>query len=117
MQDFRKLQVWLKWRQLSLEVYRLAVNFPRREIFGLSSQFRRAAVSITASLATGCGRKTDADPGRPVQIAFGSPCELESHLELARNLKYLSSSDYRKLLGQVNEIKRMLSGLLSKVRT
>jgi|ERR1017187_3007828 four helix bundle protein len=117
MQDFRKLQVWQKRHQLSLEVYRITVNFPRREIFGLSSQVRRAAVSITANLAEGCGRNTDADLVRFVQMAFGSACELESHLELARDLKYLSSSDHRKLLDQVVEIKRMLSGLLSKIRT
>ena len=115
MQNFRDLQVWQKAHQLNLVLYRATTNFPRSEVFGLSSQIRRAGVSITANLAEGRGRGSDADFGRFVFIAMGSACELESHLELAKDLQFLSQPDHRVLLDNLIEVKRMLSGLIAKL--
>ena len=112
MQDFRKLLVWQKGHQLNLKLYEVSATFPKSELFGLTSQLRRAAVSVTANLAEGCGRGSDADFSRFVQIAMGSACELESHLELAKDLKFLSESDHRAIADLLIEVKRMLSGLL-----
>jgi four helix bundle protein len=115
MQNFRDLQVWQKAHQLNLVLYRVTTAFPRFEVFGLSSQIRRAGVSITANLAEGRGRGSDADFGRFVFIAMGSACELESHLELAKDLQFLSQPDYRVFLDNLIEVKRMLSGLIAKL--
>lgn len=96
---------------LTLEVYRLTAEFPGQERFGLSSQIQRAAASIGANLAEGCGRETDADFNRFVQIARGSACEVEYHLLLARDLSLLDSKKHEALNADINEIKRMLHGL------
>ncbi len=113
MQDFRQLQVWQKAHQINLKLYDATTSFPKSELFGLTSQIRRAGVSITANLAEGWGRGSDADFARFVFMAMGSACELESHLELAKDLKFLSAADYRSVLDMLIETKRMLSGLIT----
>jgi four helix bundle protein len=116
MQDFRKLLVWQRAHDLSVTLYSSTKNFPSSGMFGLTNQIRRAATSISANLAEGCGRGSDADFARFVFIAMGSACELESHLELAKDLKFLSAVDYRLSLDKLIETKRMLSGLIAKLR-
>ncbi len=115
MQNFRQLQVWQKGHQLNLMIYSATASFPKNEMFGLTSQMRRAAVSITANLAEGCGRSSDADFARFVFMAMGSACELESHLELAKDLKILSETDYRMALDLLIQIKRMLAAFIKKL--
>ena len=111
MRNFRQLEVWKKAHTFTLEVYRLTGNFPNHEKYGLTSQLQRAAASIGANLAEGCGRETDADYRRFIQIAAGSACEVEYHLLLARDLKLVSTADYEALNVKINEVKRMLHGL------
>jgi four helix bundle protein len=111
MRNFRQLEVWKKAHAFTLEVYRLSGNFPNHERYGLTSQLQRAAASIGANLAEGCGRETDADYRRFIQIAAGSACEVEYHILLARDLKLLNSADYESLNNSINEVKRMLHGL------
>ena len=84
MQDFRQLKVWRKAHSLALAIYKGTVRFPRTELYGLTSQIRRACVSIPANIAEGCGRGGDPELGRFLQIAMGSASELEYHLLLAR---------------------------------
>lgn len=115
MQDFRQLQVWQKAHQLSLGIYRLTHGFPREEMFGLTSQMRRAATSITANLAEGRGRGSDADFARFLFVAMGSACELESFLELAKDLELMTVENHRTTLDALIEIKRMLSALIQKL--
>src|SRR5215213_1558381 len=83
MQDFRKLEVWQLAHELTLSVYRQTKTFPSDERFGLTSQVRRAACSIEANLAEGCGRGSDTDFSRFVQMAMGSACEVQCHLQIA----------------------------------
>lgn len=116
MQDFRQLKVWQKAHGLNLRVYAATAGFPSSELYGLTSQMRRAGTSITANLAEGRGRGADADFARFVFIAMGSACELESHLELAKDLKFLSQADYRATLDELIEVKRMLATLIAKLR-
>ena len=116
MRDFKNLEVWCKSHQLTLNVYRATEGFPRSELFGLTSQIRRAASSIEANLAEGCGR-SQAEFARFVQIAVGSNCELECHLLLSRDLTLLSGESYRRLIGGVEEVRRMLNALLKRIRT
>jgi len=111
MRNFRELAVWQKAHEFTLEVYRVTTHFPNHERYGLTSQLQRAAASIGANLAEGCGRETDADFKRFVQIARGSACEAEYHLLLARDLGLLEDDVYQSLNTDVNEIKRMLFGL------
>ena len=115
MRDFKNLEVWRKSHQLTLNVYRATEGFPRSELFGLTSQIRRAASSIEANLAEGCGR-TQAEFAKFVQIALGSNCEVECHLLLSRDLSLLSHESHRRLFQQVEEVRRMLNALLKTIR-
>jgi four helix bundle protein len=113
VQDFKNLKVWEKAHRLTLEVYQATGAFPNHETFGLRSQIRRAMIAIPGNLAEGCGRGSDADFKRFVQMAMGSACEVEYFLLLARDLTYLPGSDHTRLTNDVAEVKRMLAGLLS----
>lgn len=116
MQDFRKLQVWNKAHVLTLEIYKVTAHFPKEELFGLTSQLRRASASIGSNLAEGCGRGSNADLGRFIQIAFGSASEVQYQLLLARDLLYLSSPEWEQKDESIGEIKRMLASLLKKLK-
>ncbi len=116
MQDFKKLQVWQKAHQLALAVYQNTASFPREELFGLTSQLRRAAASIPANIAEGCGRNGSAEMARFLQISMGSASELEYHFILAHDLKYLADDRYAELINLIIEIKQMLTGLIQKVK-
>jgi four helix bundle protein len=111
MRNFQKLEVWKKAHELTLAIYRLSANFPSQERYGLTSQLQRASASIGANLAEGCGRETDADYKRFVQMASGSACEVEYHLILARDLALIDEPTHSCLSADINEIKRMLCGL------
>jgi four helix bundle protein len=116
MQDFRNLQVWEKAHRLTLDVYAASHGFPKEEMYGLTSQVRRAAASIGANIAEGCCRKGDVELGRFLQIAMGSASEVEYHGLLARDLEFLQAAECERLTGEVIEIKRMLASLISKLR-
>jgi|SRR5512146_865046 four helix bundle protein len=117
MGDYKKLEVSQKAHRLTLNLYCVTEGFPRTEIFGLTSQIRRAASSINANLAEGSARGTDRDFLRFVRIAIGSVSELEYHLVLARDLRFLSEEDFRKLEKERREVGAMLSGLATAVKT
>lgn len=117
MQDFRNLKVWQRAHELTLEVYKSTRAFPREELYGLTSQIRRAASSVGANLAEGCCRQGDAEFGRFVQIALGSISELDYHPLLSRDLGYLQVQDQERLISMLNETKGMLINLLSKLRS
>jgi four helix bundle protein len=115
MQDFRNLKVWQKSHSVVLSVYKTTGTFPKHELFGLTSQMRRSAYSIPTNIAEGCGRGSDADFARFLQMAMGSACELEYQLLLACDLQYLTSDNAKRVSDDVIEIKRMLSALIQKL--
>ena len=115
MGDFKKLAVWEKAHKLTLNLYGATNLFPKSELFGLTSQIRRASASIGANLAEGSGRHRDTEFGRFLLIAIGSASELEYHLILARDLGYLSSSSFGEVKEQLHEVGRMLSALYERV--
>jgi four helix bundle protein len=117
MKDFRDLVVWEKSHKLTMSVYRSTRAYPKEELFGLTSQTRRAALSVPANIAKGCGRGSDADFARFLQIAMGSASELDYHLLLARDLELIDETSYGTLAASVTEVKRMLASLIGKVRT
>ena len=116
MQSFKNLKVWEKAHSLTLDVYRSTKNFPKEEMYGLTSQMRRSSASIGANIAEGCCRNADKDFGRFLQIAVGSAGELEYHLLLADDLSLLNRMDYQRLLDAATEVKRMLASLIQKLR-
>lgn len=116
MKNFRDLKVWEKAHKVTLDVYRSTKEFPKDEQYGITTQIRRAASSIPANIAEGCGRGSDADFGRFLQIAMGSACEVEYHALLARDLGLLTEQHYKSLNEQVCEVKRMLASFLKKLR-
>jgi four helix bundle protein len=115
MKNFRDLKVWEKAHQLTVEVYRMTRRFPADERFGLTSQLRRASVSIPSNIAEGCGRRGNAEFHRFLQMAAGSASEVEYQLLLAKNLGYWSQAEYSTLQQRVVEVKKMLGGLITKV--
>ena len=110
MRDFRKIQVWQKSHELTLRLYKVTLVFPKEELYGLTSQIRRAGASIPANIAEGCGRDTQTELTRFVHIASGSASELDYHLLLAHDLGLIEKGIYQELETAVSEIKRMLYG-------
>jgi four helix bundle protein len=94
MRNYEDLQVWQKAHSLTLAIYKVTHGFPNEEKFGLTSQIRRSCASIGANLAEGCGRRSDGEMGRFVQIAMGSDAELSYHLLLARDLGLVSKASF-----------------------
>ena len=117
MRDFKKIQVWEKAHRLTLQLYEITASFPKEELYGLTSQIRRAASSIPANIAEGSGRNTQGELARFIHIAGGSASELEYHLILAHDLGYFDSKIYPELDMAINEIKRMLHGFERSVQS
>ena len=116
MNDFKELKVWKKAHETTLHLYRLTQQFPREELYGLTSQIRRAASSIGANIAEGCGRKSDGEMARFLHIARGSAVELEYHLLLSRDLELLAVHSFDVLERDVDEIQRVLTSLIQRVQ-
>jgi four helix bundle protein len=116
LKDFRHLKVWEKSHQLTLDVYKITKNFPKEELYGLTSQTRRSSASIATNIAEGCGRGSDAELGRFLQIAMGSGSELEYQLMLAHDLIMLDDKNYNRLSSNIVEVKKMLSSLIIKLK-
>lgn len=115
MKDYKKFLVWQKSHQLTLDVYKILHSFPKEEMFGLTSQMKRASSSIPTNIAEGCGRNSDKDFSRFLVIAFGSANELEYQIILSSDLNFIQTEVSEKLLAQVEEVKKMLNGLISKL--
>ena len=116
MRDFRQIRVWEKAHQLTLEIYKVTAQFPKEELYGLTSQLRRASASIAANIAEGFGRGGNVELARFLQIAMGSAYEVEYHILLAKDLGLITKEPNELLEVHIIEIKRMLAALLLKVR-
>ena len=115
MQDFRNLKVWAKSHLLTLEIYKATVSFPKEEVTALAQQIRRSATAIPTTIAEGAGRDTSAEFARFLRSAGTSAGELEYQLLLARDLGYLVPDSYARLTTALDEIERMLAGLIQTV--
>jgi len=113
-QNFQELIVWQKAHRFTLGVYGLTKAFPREEIYGLTSQFRRAAVSVAANIAEGFKKRGRADKMRFMNIAEGSLEECRYYLILTRDLEY---GDSRELTSQVEEVSKLLGRYVAAIRT
>ncbi|RZL19952.1 MAG: four helix bundle protein [Pedobacter sp.] len=117
MQNFKDLKVWEKAHQLTLSIYKASANFPKEEIYSLTSQLRRASASIPANIAEGCGKNSQADLANFLNISLGSANETEYFLILSKDLNYLTEEQFMILSNSINEVKAMLVSLIGKVRT
>ncbi|HEX9254880.1 MAG TPA: four helix bundle protein [Candidatus Angelobacter sp.] len=115
MRNYRDLQVWKKAHELTLELYRISRQFPREETYGITGQLRRAAVSIGANLAEGCGRRSSAELARFVRIALGSASELDYHLLLSRDLGFMAADEFVSASVALIEVRKMLTSFLNSV--
>ena len=109
--SFKKLLVWQKSVALASQIYRVTADFPQAERFGLSSQMQRASVSIASNIAEGSGRASKKEFIQFLHIAQGSACELETQLEVALSVGFLTEGSHQKLTDLVIEIKMMLTSL------
>jgi|SRR6185369_16367296 len=112
MGDFRELTTWQKAMSLAEEIYSATNSFPSAEIYNLTAQLRRSAVSIPSNIAEGQGRSHDGDFSKFLLNARGSAYELETQLELASRLHYLDSAASSMLIKHTEEVSRMLNGML-----
>jgi four helix bundle protein len=112
MKDFRSLKVWEKSHLLTLAVYKASAGFPTREMYGLTSQLRRACMSVPSNIAEGCGRHGDTELARFLQIAS----ETEYQLLLAHDLGYLDDDTHNRLTRDTTEVKQMLTALIQRLR-
>jgi len=116
MRDHRKLRAFELADQLALQVYQATKNFPREEQFGLTSQMRRAAVSVASNIVKGCARSSQADYVRFLDIVYSSAREIEYQLTLAFRLGYVSQEKVEQLEATSNEASKVLAGLIRSLR-
>jgi len=115
LKNYKELKVWQKSYQLCLAIYKATKTFPKNEGFGLTSQIRRAALSIPSNIAEGYGRKTTPDYLRSLYIAYGSTCELETQILLSGDLGYLNKESLSELHRDIGEVERMLKALIKSL--
>ena len=117
MRDFKKLQIWELGHKLTLDVYAITFKFPREEMFGLTSQLRRAVSSVPTNIAEGCGRNRNADIAHFIQIGIGSLCETEYHIILAHDLGYISKETFIDVSNRINELRMKMIKYNERVRS
>lgn len=116
MRPYENLEVWKKSIELTVDVYRITESFPKDEKFGLTSQIRRASVSIAANIAEGAARRSDKEFLQFLSIAQGSTSEVETEFLIAFRLGYVSSDHYEPLTRNLDEIGRLITGLCSHLK-
>ena len=108
---FRDLFVWQKSIAFVKEIYRITTKYPKSELFGLTYQIQRAAVSMPTNIAEGCGRNSNKELSRFIDIAIGSAFELETLLQISFELNYIAELEYNTLMKDLYEIQKMMYGL------
>jgi four helix bundle protein len=116
MRNFKKLHIWSKAMDLTIDIYNQTKPFPKEERFALTNQIRRSSVSIPSNISEGCGRRTIPDQAHFMDIAIGSSFELETQILLAKKLGYLSEEEAEKTLNEITFIQVALTNYVSKLR-
>jgi four helix bundle protein len=116
VKSYRDLSVWQKAMDIVVDCYRLTERFPKAEVYGLSSQLQRAAVSVPANIAEGHGRQHLAEYVQHLSIAYGSLMEVETHIQIAARLGYIDLQTSDSMIDRMSEIGRMLNGLMRSLR-
>ena len=111
--EYIKLEIWVESRKLSNLVYEFTKDFPKEELYALTNQIRRCAISIPSNIAEGCGRKTSKDTTHFLHISRGSLYELETQFYLALDQKYVSENDFDLVIKQIQSCKKLLNGFIN----
>ncbi len=114
--SYRRLIVWQKADELAFQIYAVTKNFPKEEMFGLTSQMRRAAFSVPANIVEGYARSSIKEKSQFYTIARGSLTELEYYIDFSLRLKYITKEQHRELVNLRNEVGRLLNGLIQSVK-
>jgi four helix bundle protein len=114
--SYKDLFIWQKSMLLVMNIYEITRDFPNSEIYGLTSQLRRSAISIPSNIAEGYGRKSTNDYKRFLQISVGSLYELQTQIEIAFNLKYLGKQKHQEIIDLSIEIDKMLYSIIQKIK-
>lgn len=117
IKSFTDLNVWKEAHGLVLSIYKAAIDFPKEELFGLTNQMRRAAVSITSNIAEGFSRSSYRDKSHFYTVALGSLSEIQSQLLVARDLKYIKKEKFTSLASTTITVSKLLNGLIKKSKT
>lgn len=115
MQDFRNIEAWHVAHQLTLAVYDITHSFPKHELYGLTSQLRRACASIPTNIAEGCVRRTDSDFARFLYISLSSASEVEYLLLLSHEQSYIGREQHQSLTEEAQRVKRMLASFIRRL--
>lgn len=116
MRDFRNFKIWEISHQLTLKIYRITKQFPKEEIYALTSQIKRSSYSIPTNIAEGCGRGSNKEFAHFLQIAIGSAYELDYQILLAKDLDYINEEMYQELNKEISSLQKQIAALLKKVR-
>jgi four helix bundle protein len=111
--EYSKLEVWIVSRKLTNLLYEVSKNFPKEEIYGLTNQIRRCAISVPSNIAEGCGRQTSKDTINFLHISRGSLYELETQCYLALDQKYLNENEFNTVFEQIQVCKKLLNGFIN----
>ena len=114
--SFKDLRVWQEAMKFALDIYRTTTQFPRHELYGLSQQLRRAAVSVPSNIAEGKGHRSDREFGHYLLHARGSLLEVQTQVMIAKELQYISNEDAQRLLASSDAIGRSLNSLINSIR-
>ena len=117
LRNYKDLKVWQRSYELCIEIYKITKRFPKEETYSLTSQIRRAAVSVPSNIAEGYGRRTTPDYIRSLYIAYGSNCELETQMLLSGDLGYIEAGKLKKLQDGIGEVERMLKALIKSLES
>ncbi|MBQ7438680.1 MAG: four helix bundle protein [Paludibacteraceae bacterium] len=117
MKDFKTQAIWQRSHKLTLDIYRATQNFPKEEMYGLTSQIRRAVSSIPTNIAEGCGRRTNAELSNFLNIASGSASEVEYEIILAREVGYITKEQCELWTNEIGEIRSMIAAYMKKLNT
>ena len=116
MRNFREMIIWKQGMELAVNAYRLTTQLPKEEMYGLSSQIKRAVVSIPANIAEGCSRETDKDFKKFLKTSLGSAFELETHLLIAERLQFIDSADVDNFFLALHTEQRQINTLISRLK-
>jgi len=115
MRNYKKYKVWELGHEITLDIYKKTKSFPKEELYGVTSQMRRASYSIPSNIVEGCGRESNAEFRRFLIISQGSASELEYFTILAHDLKYIDTAKFDTTLDKVNKVRPSLNNLINKI--
>lgn len=116
MQNYQNLEVWKESLNLTISIYKLTEYFPKSEIFGITSQLRRASSSIMSNIAEGAARRTNPDFHKFLNISYASAAEVESFLILSKELNYIQENDFSLIQDKLDKVKAMIFNLKQKLK-